>query len=70
MTLKSDTKFKEKLNYGFKYDTRNFVNFHPTTQKSENVTSIFSFYPTYMSFELNNREELSFVTLNSDSKFE
>ena len=36
MTLKSDAKFKEKLTCGFKYDLRNLVNFHPTTQKSEN----------------------------------
>ena len=35
MTLKSDAKFKEKLICGFKYDMRNLVNFHPTTQKSE-----------------------------------
>ena len=36
MTLKNDAKFKEKLTCGFKYDMRNIVNFHPTTQKSEN----------------------------------
>ena len=29
MTLKSDAKFKEKLTYGFKYDLRNLVSFHP-----------------------------------------
>ena len=40
MILKSDAKFKEKLICGFKYDIRNFVNFHPTTQKSENFTSM------------------------------
>ena len=33
MTLKSDEKFKENLIFGFKYDMRNLVNFHPTTQK-------------------------------------
>ena len=37
MTLKSDAIFKEKLTYGFKYDMRNLVNFHPTIQNSENV---------------------------------
>ena len=26
MTLKSDSKFEEKLTCGFKYDVRNFVN--------------------------------------------
>ena len=36
MTLKSNAKFKEKLACGFKYEMRNLVNFHPTTQKSEN----------------------------------
>ena len=40
MTLESDGKFKEKLTYGFKYDMRNLVNFHPATQKSENFTSM------------------------------
>ena len=40
MTLKSDTKFKEKLTCGFKCKMMNLVNFHPTTQKSENLTSM------------------------------
>ena len=66
MTLKSDGKFKEKLTYGFKYDG----NFHPTTQKSRNFTSMGSFCPKYMRFELKNTEELSFMTLNSDAEFE
>ena len=52
MTLKSDGKFKEKLTYGFKYNMRNFVDFHPTTQKSKNFTSMGSFCPKYMRFEL------------------
>ena len=32
--------------------TRNLVNFHPTTQKSENCTSMGSFCPKYIKFEL------------------
>ena len=52
MTLKSDAKFKEKVTFGFKYDMRNLVNFHPTTQKSENFTSMGSFCPKYVRFEL------------------
>ena len=52
MTLKSDAKFKEKLTCGFKYDMRNLVNFHPTTQKSKNFTSMGYFCPKYMGFEL------------------
>ena len=70
MTLKSDAKFKEKLTYGFKYDMRNFVNFHPTTQKFKNFTSMGYFCPKYMRFELKNTEELSSMTLNSEAKFE
>ena len=50
--MKSDAKFKEKLTYDFKYDMRNLVNSHQTTQKSENVTSMGYFCPKYMRFEL------------------
>ena len=52
MTLKSDGKFKEKLTCGFKYEMRNLVNFHPTTQKSENFLSMGSFCPRYTRFDL------------------
>ena len=52
MTLKSDAKFKEKLTFGFKYDMRNLVNFHPTTQISENFTLMGSFCPTCIRFKL------------------
>ena len=66
MTLKSDAKFKEKLTCGFKYDMKNLVNFLPTTQKSENLFWMGSFCPS----SKNATEELSFMTLNSDAKFE
>ena len=52
MTMKSDAKFEEKLTLGFKNDMKNFVNFHPTTKKSKNFTSIGYFCPKYMTFEL------------------
>ena len=52
MIMKSDAKFKEKLTYGFKYYMRNLVNFHPTTQKSENFTSVGYFCPKFTRFEL------------------
>ena len=48
----SDAKFKEKLTCGFTHDMGNFVNFHPTTQKSENFTSMGSFCAKYIRFEL------------------
>ena len=70
MTLKSDGKFKEKLACGFKYDLYgNLVNFYPTTQKFKIFTSMGFFCPKYVSFELKNTEELSFMRLNSDAKF-
>ena len=43
MTMKSDAKIKEKLTCDFKYDLRNLVNFHSTTQKFENFFSMGSF---------------------------
>ena len=52
MKLKNDTKFKEKLTCGFKYDIRNSVNFYPTTEKSESFFSMSSFCPKYAKFEL------------------
>ena len=52
MTMKSGAKFKEKLTCGFKYDIRNLEKFNPTTQKPENFTSIWSFCPKYIRFEL------------------
>ena len=70
MTLKSDAKFEEKLTLGSKTDMRNLVNFHPTTQKSENFFSVGSFCPKYTRSEIQNTEELSFMTLISDAKFE
>ena len=69
MTLTSDAKFKERLTCGFKYDMRNLVNFHQSTQKSEKFTSMGYFCPKY-EVELNNTEELSFMTLKTDAKFE
>ena len=52
MTLKSDAKFKEKLTCGFKYDMKDLVNFHPTTQKSKSFTSMGYFCRKYIRFEL------------------
>ena len=54
MILKSDAKVKEKLTFGFEYDMWNLVNFHPTTKKSENFTSMGSFCPKYIMFQLKN----------------
>ena len=37
MTLKDDAKFKGKLKCGLKNDIRNLVNFHASSQKSQNL---------------------------------
>ena len=69
MTLKSDSKFKEKMTWSFKHDMGNLASFHQTTQKSENFTSMdYYFCSEYMGFELKNIEESSFTTLSSDPK--
>ena len=52
MTLKSYAKFKENLTCSFIYNMRNFVKFHPTTQKSVNFTSMSYFCLKYVRFEL------------------
>ena len=36
MTIKSDTKFEEKLSPGFKIDMGNLMNFNASSDKSEN----------------------------------
>ena len=68
--LKSDAKFKEKLTCGFKYDMRNLVNFHPTTEKSGNFFQWALFVQNIEGLSYKNTKELSFMTLNSDTKFE
>ena len=60
MTLKTDAKFKEKLSCGFKYDVRNFVRFHPATQKLKKFTLMGYFCPKYMRFELKKYREVIF----------
>ena len=52
MALNTDVKFKEKLTCGFKYDMRNLVNFNPTTGMSKIFTSMGSFCPKDIRFEL------------------
>ena len=37
MTLKGDAKFKGKLTRGLEMTKRNLVNFHASSQKSENL---------------------------------
>ena len=46
------------------------MNFHSITQKSENFFWMGSFCPKYKGLVYKNTEELTFMTLNSDAKFE
>ena len=74
MTLKSDTKFKEKLFCCFKNDTRNYVNFHPTTHfhpKSLKVSWRWALLAqSIQGLTYKKSEELSFMALNRYAKFE
>ena len=45
-------KLKKTRTYGFKFDMRNLVNFHPATQKSRHLTLMGYVCPKYMRFEL------------------
>ena len=40
MKLKGDAKFKGKLTRGLKNEIRNLVNFHTSSQKSENLHKV------------------------------
>ena len=69
MTLKSDAKFEEKLTLGPKKDMTKLVNFHQTTQKSEDFTLMGYFCPKYMRFELKKYRRAIFHDTSSDVKF-
>ena len=52
MTTKSDANLEQKLTLCSKNDKKNLVNFHPTTQKSKNFSSMGYFCPKYIRFGL------------------
>ena len=60
MTLKSEAKFKENLPCDFKYDMRNLINFHQTTQKYEDFFLMGSFYPNYTRFAQQKNRTVTF----------
>ena len=64
MTLKSDAKFKEKLTCSFKYDMRNLVNFHPTTEKVQKFH-----FGLFLSKAYKISEELCVTTLKCVAEF-
>ena len=52
MILKGDAKFKGKLTCVFKNDIRHLVNFHASSQKSENFTLTGSFCLRHIKFQM------------------
>ena len=71
MTLENDAKFKEKLTCGFKYDIKDLMNFHPTTQKFKNFTFDGLFLSkVYEVWAKKNTREFAFTTGNRNAKFE
>ena len=62
MTLKGDAKFNEKLTRDLKNDIRNLVNFHMSSQKSDD--------PLLYSKAYKVLDEKVHKTLKSDAKFE
>ena len=52
MTLKSDTKFEEKLTCSLENDMRNMENFHQRLESIKIGTLIGSFYPKQKIYEL------------------
>ena len=71
MTMLNDAKFEEKLTLGSKNDMRNLVNFRPTTQ-SPKISLRWTIFlsKVYEVRAKKSTEELSFMTLKSDAKFE
>ena len=67
MTLKSDTKFQEKLTLGSKKDMGNLVNFHPNTQKSKNFTFMDYFRLKPMRCELKKYRGVIFFDTKKDT---
>ena len=70
MALKGDGKFKGKLTCSLKNNTRNLVNFHASSRKSE-ILDFDRILLTKTYKDLDEKmQKLSFMTLNSDAKFE
>ena len=70
MTLKNNAKFKEELSCGSKYDMRNLLNLTQPL-KSLKISFRWAFFvQSIQGLSFKNTEELSFMTANSNVKFE
>ena len=66
MTLKIDANFEEKQIFCLKNE-KNLVKFDLSTCKSPKICS---YYAKYLMLDLKSTEELSFMILKGDTKFE
>ena len=72
MTLKGDAKFKGKLTCGLKNNIRNLVNFHVSSQKSENLHfDVLLLSKVHKDLDEKAQERyVCLMILKSDAKFE
>ena len=71
MTLKNDAKFKEELTSRFKIGMRNLTKFDLSTWKSQKFSLEWDpFEQSIYCLSKRSTEELSFMTLKGDAKFE
>ena len=67
MTLKNDEKFEEKLTYQFKTNMRNLANLDLSTRTSHKIGTLMG---CLCCFSQKSTEEISFMKLETDLKFE
>ena len=71
MTLKSDTKFEEKLTCHSENDMRNFANFHQSTRKCQNWNfNGILFVQRRKCMSIKFKEELFVMAMKNDTKIE
>ena len=71
MTLKSDTKFEEKLTCCLENDMRNFANFHQSTRKCQNWNfNGILFVQRRKCMSIKFTEELFVMAMKNDTKIE
>ena len=70
MTLKSVTKFEEKVTLGFKNDMANLVNFNASSGKSGNLQFDVLLSKVYYVWAKKSRDKLCVITLKNDAIFE
>ena len=71
MTLKTDTKFEEKLTLSSKNDMRNLVNTNVSSSKSENLHfNMLLLSKVYYVWAKKSVEELCVITVKNNAKFE